>query len=84
MKTEVILKRYVILEAWWPNSLLNFYISEDKPYEGSNRRWKKPAPESMVHGLRYQDRENWEFFLGIHKKYSIIVFPICKMSGNIL
>lgn len=48
MKTQVILIWDVIKEAWGPNSLLNFYISEDNPYVGSNRRWKKPAPESMV------------------------------------
>lgn len=48
MKTEVILKWDVISEAWWPNSLLNFYIGEDNHYMGSKKRWKKPAPESTV------------------------------------
>lgn len=48
MKTEVILKWDVISEAWGPYSLLNFYIREDNHHVWSNRRWKKPTPESMV------------------------------------
>lgn len=46
MKTEVILKWEAILEAQGPNSLLNFYISEDNA--GSKRTCKKPAPENTV------------------------------------
>lgn len=48
MKTEVILKWDVISEAWWPNSLFNFYIGEDNLYMRSKSRWKKTSPESMV------------------------------------
>lgn len=77
MKTEVILKWGIISEAWGPNSLHNFYISEDNimwEAKGGGRNMLLKAWYS--NGLKYQDR----IFLCVSQKKNITFLYLCSPS----